>query len=351
VKSKIIFDCERMKYPHTGLFHFCLQLGTGILQENKSKNKICFYTPPSAGKIFGENECYIQQQSFHKFLLPKINDAHIWHSTYQGSSYFPTHKKLKIILTIHDLNFLYDDNKTKAKQLKYLNALNKKIKAADMIVAISHHTLQDVKKHIDVGNKILKVIYNGCNIKEMELEQPDLKTGNDFLFTIGTITNKKNFHVLPRLLHQNNMNLVIAGITQSEEYKKLIIEEAKKWDVADRIIFTGPVSENDKQWYYKNCAAFVFPSVAEGFGLPVVEAMYFGKPVILSTYTSLPEIGGDVCYYFHDFEPANMQQTLAEALEDYKYNHPQTKIIERAQLFSWQKAANEYVKLYDELLS
>ena len=350
MKRKIIFDCERMKHPHTGLYHFCLQLGTNLLKQNKGDNEICFYTPQSAGKVFGDNECYILQKSIHKLFVPNISDANIWHCTNQGTSYFPWNKKLKIVLTIHDLNFMYDESKNGDKRSKYLKALDKKIQRADAIVAISHHTSNDIKKHIDVGNKTVNVIYNGCNVNDPELSKPALLPGKDFLFTIGTITNKKNFHVLPCLLYENNMNLVIAGITQSEEYKQLIIEEANKWGVADKLLFAGAVSENDKQWYFKNCTAFVFPSLAEGFGLPVVEAMHFGKPIILSKHTSLPEIGGDVCYYFNNFEPANMQKTLVDSLNDFHLTHPSAKIIERSQLFSWEKAAKDYLDIYDELL-
>ena len=72
---------------------------------------------------------------------------------------------------------------------------------------------------------------------------------------------------------------MIAGVTHQPWYQRKIEEEAKRLGVTERVIFTGAISENDKYWYYQNCTAFVFPSIAEGFGLPVIEAMYFGKPV------------------------------------------------------------------------
>ena len=134
-----------------------------------------------------------------------------------------------------------------------------------------------------------------------------------FLFTIGTIVDKKNFHVLPCLLAGNNKKLIIAGITQSEDYKHKIIDEAKRWNVLDRLFFTGTVNENDKQWYIKHCEAFVFPSLAEGFGLPVVEAMYFGKPVIISNLSSLPEVGGRCSLLFQQLRSAEMQSVRKKA--------------------------------------
>jgi glycosyltransferase involved in cell wall biosynthesis len=119
--------------------------------------------------------------------------------------------------------------------------------------------------------------------------------------------------------------------------------------VPDRIIFTGPISENDKKWYLSNCTAFVFPSIAEGFGLPVIEAMYYGKPVILSRCTSLPEIGGDCAYYFDNFDPAHMQEVLVKSLDHYNKTKPREKIKARAKFFSWERAAMEYLNLYRSL--
>ena len=81
------------------------------------------------------------------------------------------------------------------------------------------------------------------------------------------------------------------------EYEARILEIAKKIGVADRLVMTGLISEEQKYRYLKECSLFVFPSIAEGFGLPVIEAMAFGKKVLLSRHTCLPEIGGDHAYY------------------------------------------------------
>ena len=347
----ILLDCERMKYPHTGLYHFCLHLGKNLLETAANDRQFCFYTPASAIGAFGKEAHYLQQNSLQKFRLPSTKNFSIWHNTYQSSSYFPKHRNLKIILTIHDLNFLYDSKKNELKKRNYLQKLKAKIERADHIVAISEFTLNDVISNIDIGNKPYSIVYNGCNVEQItSLTMPAVVPSRPFLFTIGTIIEKKNFHVLPCLLANNDWQLVIAGFTQSEAYKSCIITEAGKYGVADRVIFTGPISENDKQWYLQKCTAFVFPSIAEGFGLPVVEAMYFGKPLLLSTFTSLPEIGGDVAYYFNSFEPAAMQQTLEESLHDYNVKKPQKAIQERSTLFSWQRSALQYHAIYNSLL-
>lgn len=349
--NKIYIDCERMKYPHTGLYHFCLQLGKAILGEiDPEQENVEFYLPKFEIGAFGEKSNYKPQHFTHKHLFPKLATEAIWHCTFQGTNYYPFNKKVRIVLTIHDLNFLYDAKQTEKARKKHLATIQKKIDRSDHVVAISRYVLEDVKRNLILGNKPNSVIYNGCNIDDsLPVSQPENVPDSPFLFSIGTIADKKNFHVLPPLLRNNNFYLIIAGIEESPEYVQKIKNEAIKYGVEDRLLFTGPMSENDKKWYLSACEAFLFPSKAEGFGLPVLEAMYYGKPVILSSCTSLPEIGGDSAYYFESFDPESMQNTLESSLKHYKETKPFHKIRERALSFSWQKSAKQYLEIYRNL--
>lgn len=353
MKHHIFIDFERMKYPHTGLYHFSRQLGAALASQQQADELFHFYMPAKLAGLFGDHVKYIAQQSFHKLLLPSPSRFQVWHATQQGTEYYPTASRVKKVLTIHDINFMYDEKKSAEKKKKYLDKLKQKVNRADCITAVSAFALQDVQQHIDLSGKMVQVIYNGCNIgKEgnMPAQAAAFTPSSPFLFTIGTITDKKNFHVLPALLAGNDFQLVIAGVTQSEAYKAQIEAEAAKHGVKDRVHFTGPVSENDKLWYLQQCSAFVFPSLAEGFGLPVIEAMYFGKPVFLSQLTSLPEIGGDAAYYFSSFEKEAMQQTLEKGLQHF-HTHPEAAMNIRRQAgkFSWDNAASEYRKVYQQL--
>ncbi len=350
-KKQLVFDAERMKYKHTGLYHYCLQLGLAlqkIVDENKEELK--FYVRPGHEKCFGNDAQYLEQHSLHKFFMPTQN-VNIWHTTYQATNYFPFRKNVKVVFTIHDLNVVHENKLSIGRLKKELNKIQKRIDASDHIVAISHFTLADVKRHLKLNNKPATVIHNGCNIQSLQnIETPQNLPAAQFLFTLGTINAKKNFHVLPSLLVGNNRQLFIAGITDDEDYKQAIIKEAETIGVADRVIFTGPINENDKQWYMKNCEAFVFPSLAEGFGLPVIEAMYFGKPVVLSNATALPEIGGPDAYYFNDFEPENMRVVLEKAIKNFEENPTEGgKMIARAKMFTWQDAAKKYLEVYRSL--
>ena len=352
-KSEIIkvgFDAERMKYNHTGLYHFCSHLGKHIVKNIYSDVKkidLSFYLPKAEMGHFGNDVHYIAQNSLHKFWMSFASKFDVWHSTFQGTSYFPFHSKASKILTIHDLNFLHEKS-DKQKHQKYLAQLQKKIDHADRITAISNFVKQEVEQNIELKGKQIQVIYNGCNIQQnVESVKPKINSLAPFIFSIGTIARRKNFHVLPALLLHNDFELIIAGIWQDVSYKDEIMANAKKLGVENRVHLVGTITENEKYWYLQNCLAFAFPSLAEGFGLPVIEAMYFGKPVFLSKATSLPEIGSDSAFYFQSFEADAMHRVFSEGLNDYMQNGSmRQQIMNRANYFNWDNTAKQYINLY-----
>ncbi len=340
----ILFDCERMRYPHTGLYHYCDRLGRAMLRvaDSKMRDQICFYLPESCRGIFGENVHEWQQRSWHKLYMhtPKV---HLWHSNYQLTRYTPRH--LPVLQTVHDLNFLRE-GVTPSRQTRYYNRIYKHLQNTVHIVAISDFARRDFMTHIDTGNIPVDVIYNGCNIYTGEVEAPVEKPRAPFLLALGTVLPKKNFHVLPCLLEGNDMEFVIIGKLSS--YVDEIMAEARRWNVQERVHLVGTVTESVKYWYLQHCTAFLFPSIAEGFGLPVVEAMHYGKPVFLSPHTSLPEIGGDVAYYFPaDFERRQMQAVFDAGMNDFGCGviTPETVKAQSAR-FSWDDAARGYQEIY-----
>jgi glycosyltransferase involved in cell wall biosynthesis len=347
---RIALDCERMKYAHTGLFEYCLQLGNALKRLKSSNDEVSFYLNPSLQQHFETGDNFINQNSLQKFIFPNVGYIDIWHTTYQLSRYIPKSKKIKRVLTIHDLNFLHEE-KSPVKVGKYLRKHQKNIDLCDHIVAISHFTKAEILQHLKVGNKPITVIYNGC--AEPILSQgnkPNYTPNKHFLFALGTVNPKKNFHVLIPLLTNNDYELIIAG-KPDQNYLNKITMEAQKLGVADRVKLVGAVTEADKYWYYQHCSAFLFPSLAEGFGIPPIEAMRFGKPVFLSTATSLPEIGGSAAYYFESFHPADMVSSFKKGMNDFNDSDRSEAIIEHANQFNWNESALAYIKVYHETLN
>lgn len=346
---RVCIDVERLKYPHTGLYHFCLELGKALMLERSATDTLSFYVPPAQTGIFGVSASYIKQSALHKWIFPNTESYQVWHSVHQGSDYFPYRSKVPVVLTVHDLNFLHQAQRSSHSIQKRLNALQQKINRSQQLVAISAFVLQELQQHLDVSNIATSVIYNGCNFSDVAAETPKQIPVAPFLFTIGTIAAKKNFHVLPALLVGNDYHLVISGIVQEEKYLSTIIEAAKRWGVSDRVHITGSISEAAKKWYYQHCSAFVFPSIAEGFGMPVLEAMDLGKPVFLSNLTSLPEVGGTLAYYFTSFDPEEMRQVLVAGLSHYENTSPQDALHRHARSFSWKEAARQYLAIYHQI--
>ncbi len=352
--SKILFDCERMKYPHTGLYHFCWELGQELITQSQGTGiEIDLYAKKNVQLQFATRPSFLEQSAFHKFLMPNLDQWQLWHATHQATDYYPGKDVIATLLTVHDLNFLHETYRSKQKKTREKDKLQRKLDKADRVVAISEFVAKDLKENMQLDPAKLQVIYNGCNIKSAKiLAEPSIKPNAEFLFTIGTVVPKKNFQTLPALLQNNDMQLLIAGAIHDKQSQQHILDQAIAFGVADRVIFTGPITEAEKYWYYQHCKAFVFPSLMEGFGLPVVEAMAFGKPLFLSTLTSLPEIGGNLAYYFQSFNPEQMQIDLQKGLANYDANPSMVaKIILRSQDFSWKSSAKSYVATYQQILN
>jgi glycosyltransferase involved in cell wall biosynthesis len=348
--SNILVDLHRTGgNAYNGLYHFCYQLGKQLAVEVQPGMHLHFYVPRAQRNLFGSNVDYVTQYSLHKFYQPGTNRFDVWHIATTLSWYRPFGSKTKNIYTIHDLNFLKEEEYAAAIKKKYLTLIQQRINRADHLTFISNFARQQALEYLKVDDKPYDIIYNGCNLPARVSDEPIYRPRSSFLFSIGQLHSRKNFHVLPALLVGNDHELVIAGMNDFP-YTEKVLQEAKRHKVEDRVRLIGPVTEEDKAWYYKNCEAFLFPSIGEGFGLPVIEAMYFGKPVFLSTYTSLPEIGGDVAYYFENFEPGCMQQVFEKGMNDFRSGRSQEAIIRRAQSFSWKKAAEEYLTVYRKFL-
>lgn len=348
--SNILVDLHRTGgNVYNGLYHFCYQLGKHLAQEAPSDMHLHFYVPKAQRNLFGSSVDYVTQYSLHKIFQPGTSKFDVWHIATTLSWYRPYGSRTKNIYTIHDLNFLKEEEYTPAIQKKYLTLIQQRINRADHLTFISNFARQQALENLKIDHKSYDIIYNGCNLPAKISDEPIYRPQKIFLFSIGQLHSRKNFHVLPALLIGNDLELVIAGMNDFP-YTEKVLQEAKKHNVEDRVKLIGPVSEEDKAWYYKNCEAFIFPSVGEGFGLPVIEAMYFGKPVFLSKFTSLPEIGGEVAYYFENFEPGCMQQVFEKGMNDYRQKQPQQSIMQRAKCFSWKKAAAEYLNVYRKFL-
>jgi glycosyltransferase involved in cell wall biosynthesis len=341
---RIFLDTEKLKSPNSGLGQFCAHLGKAI--EKSSKEEIGFYVDPEHLTFFETKNILLWKRS-HQYLGVSVK-TNLWHSMHQEAKYFPKDKATKILLTIHDLNFL--DKYTDAKRERKLKNLQKLVNKVSGIAYISEFTKKIAEQHLKLPDVPQKVIYNGVSVSDVKPIKPVFVDHDDaFIFSIGIIGEKKNFHVLVEAMKElTSLKLFLCG-NASSKYADKIRALITKHKLEKRVVITGEVSESEKNWMFINSKAFVFPSLSEGFGLPVVEAMYFGKPVVLSKLTSLPEIGGEEAVYLDNFLPEEIASKIDFAIK----NHTTEKIKalkNRASLFSWQKAAEQYLEIYNTIL-
>lgn len=354
--NTIILDCDLMRYPNSGLYYYCLNLGNYVQAALSADGheQIKFYVPAAETNSFKKKENSIVEKKYHKLFKPFLWNCSVWHAPFQSGRIIPDrkrHSNTKVVLTVHDLNVLHE-GKTPDEQRKSIAHTQQLINKSDAIVCISEFTKSDVLKHCEVNGKPVHVIHNGTHpVSSLPLLSAySYKPSRPFLFGMGYVNRKKNFHVLLSLLKNNNdVELVIAGRLDEMDYITNMQNQAMQMGIEDRVYIAGPVSESEKAWYLENCMAFVHPSLAEGFGFPVTEAMLFGKPVFISNRTSLPEIGGDVAFYFSSFEEEHMQKIFYEGMQQYNMNGMSKRIIRRAESFNWEKSAKQYIEVYRSL--
>lgn len=293
--------------------------------------------------------------TFHRKKLFRIRKKYdLWHSLNQNSKIEPF-QDLPYIMTLHDVIFLEEGLMSETEKQERIGLLQEKIQRSDAIVYISEYARKSTNKYFQIPENVQEhVIYNGTPpLVQRNLSRVEKPKGlqKPFLFSIGQFMEKKNFHTLIGMLsHLRDFQLVIAG-NHNMAYRKVIEREIVKHKLEDQVFFPGKISEEEKQYYFENCRAFVFPSLHEGFGIPPLEAMTYGKPVFLANRTSLPEIGGKDAFYWDHFDPEYMSQVLLEGLKTFDID-PQypKKMRAHAAKFDWSQTAEQYLEVYKSVI-
>lgn len=349
MRPKVLVTLDSMRFENTGLHTFGHSLASELARQGRGSVDLSAYTYPAQHGFLGEQVSYVGHRGFHRWLFPRKREFDVVHFADQYCRFGPERVRARTVMTVHDLNQVHERTPGTAKYQRYLRRMRRKIRGVDRIVAISEFVKSDILRFFPEARDKISVIYNGTTPSHApEGHQPRFVPPGRFLFAVGMVCPKKNFHVLVPLLRANDATLVIAGVVK-EPYRDRIMQEAARFGVAERVVVTGPVSQFDKDWYYAHCEAFLFPSLAEGFGLPVLEAMHHGRPVFLSRFTSLPEVGGDAAFYFDNFDPDHMNEVLATGLARFAREDGAEHARAHARRFSWEQAGAAYLALYRQL--
>lgn len=349
---RLFLETERMANINSGLGQVCLHLGRELVRQRLPDWEITFLVPPDQVGVFGDSAAveYITATRWRRVWHPWKFD--VWHCLYQGTRYLPM-RPTRLIYTILDLNYLslteFSEQRRARQKRRYQHCIDR----AKAVTTISDYVARDVRQQLTVPPATpLQTIYCGVETPDSQpITPPSVRPDGPFLFFIGMIQPYKNVHtLLPLLKAYPNYRLVVAG-PDDRPYGEQMREQARQLGVADRLLMPGPIDEATKWWLYDHCDAFLFPSLMEGFGLPVVEAMRFGKPVFCSPLTSVPEVGGPDAFYFPSFEPEAVVETFRRGMDTYKTDPAMPdRLKAHSQQFRWETIAEAYWKLYQNVL-
>lgn len=255
---------------------------------------------------------------------------------------------LKTVVTVHDLGSEYLPSMHQLKQRLYLSLMQKyQLKTATKIIAVSKATKKDLVKKVGINPKKVSVIYEGYDNKLFKPHY-NLKPETYYLF-VGTVQPRKNLErvIIAFSRQLSAIRLVIVGQKGwlSDEIYKL----PKKLGIEDRVKFLGYVPEKDLPALYSGAIALVFPSLFEGFGLPILEAQACGCPVITSNISSMPEVAGKGAILVNPY----LIEDIIRGMERVKREGERVKLIkagfENIKRFSWEKCAKETLEILESI--
>jgi len=276
-----------------------------------------------------------------------------------GMTQQPVRYKGRVITTVHDLTTLRFDNPAKnraifkIKQKAYKYVVKKVARKSAAIITPTQFVKDDLVQFSGIDPNKVTVTYEAAEpIQSPATPLPDLQN-RQFIMYVGRPTPHKNLErlieafALLRAQHPA-LTLVLAGKKDSN-YQR--IETGLPDSLRAHVLFTDFVSDGELRWLYEQCAAYVFPSRSEGFGLPGLEAMAHGAPVVSSNATCLPEVYGAAAHYFDPLDTQTMADAINEVLSDQALRKRLTADgIRQVAKYSWQRMAEQTLAVYERVL-
>lgn len=358
---KIAIDASRAVNEKAGVGKYVLNLVNNLLGQKNGDEFLLLFNfaraNPEKEKIIKDFSKNFKTRIFHypgkikDWLLKSsigfsrfvIDDSEV----FLAPTFLDFDVTLKIpqVLVIHDLtNFLFPEHAGANISQRYQKMTKVSCQKATHIITVSESTKKDIIRLIGIPEKKITCIYPGTiGFAKLAGTLPEGLKPKSYFFNVGTIEPRKNlknllkaYQLLPNEI-QEKYPLVIVGArgwNNQEELKKLGANTNVRW--------LGYVSDEELGLLYKSASVFVYPSLYEGFGLPIAEAMQFGVPVITSNISSMPEVAGEAGILINPEKPVEIKNAIEKVLLDNKLAAELSqKAIIQAQKFSWAKCAQE----------
>ncbi|MBZ0293717.1 MAG: glycosyltransferase family 4 protein [Anaerolineae bacterium] len=276
----------------------------------------------------------------------------------------PVRNHTRTLLTVHDLSFVRVPEAASPRLKAYLDQwVPVSAHRADHILADSTATREDLIELYNVPSEKITVLLSGVDQRfkpaaetEKQLVREKYKLDHwQFIFSIGTIQPRKNYarliYALKQLRHAGlDLHLVIAG--GKGWLEDPIYKAIRETDMDAFVHFIGFAEEKDLNGLYSAASCFAFPSLYEGFGLPILESMRCGTPVVTSNVSSLPEVAGDAALAVNPYDVEAIAAAINQCVSDSTIR---TQLVERgyiqAENFTWERSARQLVRIYESLLN
>lgn len=365
---KIGIDASRCSLESaTGVEWYSWHIINGILELLKNKNEnidLFFYSRDRLNLKGNFKNIIIPTKRLWTLLgLSKEMRKNPPDVLFVPSHTLPFNTPKKAIITIHDTAFKYLREAYSFFQFHYLNWSTKfAVKHAYKIIVPSQATANDLIRFYKCPIEKIVVIPHGFNGHEISAEEIDnvfknsevfkyfgINKNSDYLLFVGRLESKKNLERIVQAFKNfaethPEFKLVLAG-KRGVGFER-ILKTVNECQIMNKVIMPGYITEVEKAALYKYCKAFVFPSLYEGFGLPLLEAFYYKKPVITSHGSSLKEVGGDACYYVDPFDSGDILAGMDKIINDHEIADELIKKgSERLKLFSWKTCSEKTLEI------
>lgn len=348
---------QKLSALHTNsrdVFFILLQDDEGVF-DTLSNNRFVFI--PVKNRIFRK---FVPRFFLEQILIPWLTYKHqidVIHSLHYS---FPIAAfSVKKVVTLHDMTFfLFPEYHLPLKRYYFRFWIKMAALLADHLITVSESTRNDLYSFQRHVRSKVAVIPHSCeqdasstdNWGSVQSVMQKYSIPQNYLLFVGTIEPRKNIcrliYAFERLAQEiPDFSLVIVG---QKGWGAVDVERAfQESEVRDRIIFTGFIPEEEKSLLMQNARLFVYPSIYEGFGLPVLEALQFGIPTITSNVSSLPEVAGDAALTIDPFSADAIYNAMKTILTDeLLYARLQKKAILQSRLFSWERTAEKTLRVY-----
>ncbi len=369
------FDAKRIFHNKTGLGNYSRDT-VRLLNSFYASNKYFLYNPKrSRDHLFASDSTHIIERTpttgFDKFFYnlwrqkrivsELVNDQiSLFHGLSGEIPMGLAGKDIRSVVTIHDLIFMrfpayfsFIDRSIYFR--KFLCAARK----ADRIIAISEQTKKDILHFLKVEESKIRVVYQGCQdvfkasytAAELNDTRAKFSLPEQFILNVGTVESRKNLLTIVKAIQGTDIRLVVVGSTKSD-YARQVKDYIREHQLDTNVVFLQGVSNKELAMIYQLADLFVYPSLFEGFGIPIIEALFSGTPVITTKGGCFPEAGGPGAVYLSDPEdPQEMRREIASLLSD---EERLAKLAEEGnafvQKFNDETIAAELMSVYQEIL-